>query len=142
MVGLGFDELPTEVIERVKRQWLDLLGVRPQVQEMMARARPRVDPTIPHKTDLVYIPVTLRLADGRQLTEQQQLPQSHWRYPLRREQWLGKFRAKASRVLPPQGVEQLQSAAARVKAMANVRELATLLAASAVGVVPGITHVV
>lgn len=119
----------------------DELALRQQVKEMMARARLRVDSTIPHSTDLVYNPVTVRLADGRQLTEQQQLPQSHWRYPLKREQWLEKFQANASRVLPPQGVEQLLSAVERVEAMANVRELATLLAAPAVGAVPGTTQV-
>ena len=60
-------------------------------------------------------------------TARQDLPKSHWRYPLSREEWLGKYRANAARVLASQRVEQLQEYVEQLEAVADVRELGRLL---------------
>jgi 2-methylcitrate dehydratase PrpD len=105
----------------------DAHALSPPVQELLSRIRTRVDPSIPHNQDLTYNPVTVRLVDGREYTAQQPLPKSHWRYPLSREEWLGKYHANAGRVLASQRVEQLREGVERLEAVPDVRELSGLL---------------
>jgi 2-methylcitrate dehydratase PrpD len=97
------------------------------VQEMLRRIRTHVDPTIPHDLDVTYNPVTVRLVDGREYTAHQDLPRSHWRYPLPREEWLEKYRANAGRVLAPQRVERLRECVEQLETVADVREVGGLL---------------
>lgn len=101
------------------------------VQEMLARTRTRMDPEIPRNPDLSYNPVTVRLADGREFTAKQDLPKSHWRYPLKREEWLEKFHSNAGRVLPAERVEALREAVENLERMPDVRELGDLLSVRA-----------
>ncbi len=93
------------------------------MQEMLTKIKVRVDTSIPAAQDLVYNPVTIRLTDGREFTAKQDLPKSHWRYPLAREQWLGKFRTNASRVLPERKVERIIQWVDRLEELTDVRDL-------------------
>jgi 2-methylcitrate dehydratase PrpD len=97
------------------------------VQQMLARTRTRVDSSITHNPDLTCNPVTLRLTDGRELTAMQPLPRSHWRYPLARDEWLGKFRRNAAYVLDEPRAEQVRERIEKLEQVANVRQLTELL---------------
>ena len=77
------------------------------IQEFMKKISVRVDPSLPSNPDFRYYLVTIRLRDGREVTASQPLPRSHWRYPLARTEWVGKFRKNAARVLKEQNVERI-----------------------------------
>ena len=105
----------------------DQRALAPDMQDMLKKIKVRVDPSIPAAQDLVYNPVTIRLTDGREFTAKQDLPKSHWRYPLQREEWLGKLRGNASRVLPEKKVERIIQLVDRLEALTDVRELTSEL---------------
>ena len=73
----------------------------------MKKVTVRVDPSLPANRDFMYHRVTIRLRDGREVTAAEPLPRGHWRYPLQRAEYEGKFRENASRVLEKQNVEKV-----------------------------------
>jgi 2-methylcitrate dehydratase PrpD len=99
------------------------------MQEMLTKIKVRVDAAIPAAQDLVYNPVTIRLGDGRQFTAKRDLPKSHWRYPLTREDWIGKFRSNALRALPEKKVERVIQLIDNLEQLSDVRELTSELSA-------------
>jgi 2-methylcitrate dehydratase PrpD len=105
----------------------DQRALAQDMQEMLRKIKVRVDASIPAAQDLVYNPVTIRLTNGREFTAKEDLPKSHWRYPLAREEWLGKFRSNAARVLPERKVERLIQLLDRLEELSDVRELTTEL---------------
>jgi len=105
----------------------DERALAPDMQELLKKIKVRVDATIPAAQDLVYNPVTIRLTDGRSFTAKQDLPKSHWLYPLKREDWLGKFRSNAMRVLPERKVERIIQLIDRLEELTDVRELTSEL---------------
>ncbi|MBI4524568.1 MAG: MmgE/PrpD family protein [Deltaproteobacteria bacterium] len=106
----------------------DKRALAPDVQEFLKKIKVRVDSSIPSARDLVYNPVTIRLTDGRNFTAKQDLPKSHWRYPLKREDWLEKFRNNAARALPDKRVERIIELVDKLEQLSDVRELTHELA--------------
>lgn len=107
----------------------DRRALSPDMQEMLTKIKVRVDAAIPAAQDLVYNPVTIRLGDGRQFTAKRDLPKSHWRYPLTREDWIGKFRSNALRALPEKKVERVIQLIDNLEQLSDVRELTSELSA-------------
>ena len=105
----------------------DRRALAPDMQEMLKKVKLRVDASIPSAQDLVYNPVTIRLTNGQSFTAKQDLPKSHWRYPLKREEWLGKFRKNALRVLPEPKVERIIQLMDNLEQLSDVRELTSEL---------------
>ena len=77
------------------------------VQALMKKISMRVDPSLPKNPDFRRHPVTIRLRDGKEVTGAQPLARGHWRYPLQRSEWLGKFHDNAARVLTEQNVDKI-----------------------------------
>ena len=77
------------------------------VQDLIKKISIQIDPSLPKNPDLRRHPVTIRLRDGREITGVQPLARGHWRYPLQRSEWVGKFRDNALRVLTEQNVEKI-----------------------------------
>jgi aconitate decarboxylase len=101
----------------------DQRALAQDMQEMLTKIKVCVDTSIPAAQDLVYNPVTIRLTDGREFTAKQDLPKSHWRYPLKREEWIGKFRSNALRALPEKKVERIIRLVDDLEQLSDVREL-------------------
>jgi len=97
------------------------------MQDFLKKMTVRVDPSIPRNPDIVYYAVTIRLRDGREVTATQPLPKSHWRYPLPRSEWVGKFRANAGRVLNERNAEQIIELVDKLEELSNVRALTEAL---------------
>ncbi len=97
------------------------------VQGMLKRVTMRVDPSLPSNYDIIYNPVTIRLKDGRNFTHQVNLPKSHWRYPLKRDEWLGKFRSNAARLLPPDKVDKIIELVDQLEELEDIRQLTELV---------------
>ena len=97
------------------------------VQETMAKIRTRPDASVPDNLSITFNPVTIRCADGRELTESVVLTRSHWRYPLEREAWVGKFEENAALVLDRDAVEQVRDTFDRLEDVDDVTEIAALL---------------
>ncbi|MBI2986145.1 MAG: MmgE/PrpD family protein [Deltaproteobacteria bacterium] len=97
------------------------------MQDFLKKMTVRVDPSIPRNPDIVYYAVTIRLRDGREVTAAQPLPKSHWRYPLPRSEWVGKFRANAGRVLNERNVEQIIELVDKLEELSDVRALTEAL---------------
>lgn len=106
----------------------DRRALSPDVQDLLKKVKVRVDSSIPSNQDLVYNPVTIRLTGGREFTAKQDLPKSHWRYPLSREEWIGKFRNNALRALPENRVERIIHLVENLDQLSDVRELTNELA--------------
>jgi hypothetical protein len=87
----------------------------------------RVDAAIPINSDLVYETVVITLSDGKSVSASEPLPKSHWRYPLAREEWVGKFRANAARVLKEANIEKIIATVDKLEDVAAVNELTELL---------------
>ena len=105
----------------------DARALASDMQEMLKKIKARVDASIPAAQDLVYNLVTIRLTDDRKFTAKQDLPKSHWRYPLKREEWIGKFRSNASRVLPEKKVDRIIQLIDNLEQLSDVRELTSEL---------------
>jgi 2-methylcitrate dehydratase PrpD len=97
------------------------------VQRTLAKVTTRVDPAIPDNLSITYNPVTIRCHDGRSLTESVVLTRSHWRYPLERAAWVGKFEENAAFVLDRERVAAVLEAFDRLEEVNDVRELGSLL---------------
>jgi 2-methylcitrate dehydratase PrpD len=100
--------------------------VTKDVQELMTRISIRVDSSLPKNPDLRYHPVTIHLRDGKVVTGAQPLARGHWRYPLQRSEWLGKFHDNASRVLSEQNVKKI---IALIDDLENLDDVCVLTAA-------------
>ena len=87
----------------------------------------RVDPAIPINSDIVYETVLITLTDGREVSASEPLPRSHWRYPLPRDEWVGKFRANAARVLQTANIETIIATVDKLEDVADVNALTDLI---------------
>jgi 2-methylcitrate dehydratase PrpD len=97
------------------------------VQDLLKKMSVRVDPSIPRNPDIVYYTVAIKLQDGKEVSAAQPLPKSHWRYPLPRSEWEGKFRANGARVLKEQSVERIIKLIDTLEDLADVRALTEVL---------------
>src|SRR5262245_4543511 len=97
------------------------------VQDLLKKMSVRVDPSIPRNPDIVYYTVAIKLQDGKEVSAAQPLPKSHWRYPLPRAEWEGKFRANGARVLKEQSVERIVKLVDTLEGIPDVRELTEAL---------------
>ena len=105
----------------------DERALSPDVEAMLKRVRMLVDPSLPGNYDVIYNPVTIRLKNGGSFTHQVDLPRSHWRYPLKRDEWLGKFRNNASRLLPQHKVEKTIDLVERMEEVTDIRQLTEII---------------
>jgi hypothetical protein len=87
----------------------------------------RVDTSIPTNPDITYYAVALTLRDGRRFNGAQPLPRSHWRYPLAREEWVGKFRDNAARVLKEPTIARIIDTVDQLEKLSDVNTLTELL---------------
>ncbi len=100
----------------------------PGVRALMQKVRMVVDPAIPgHHDQHAWSRVTLRLADGRQVTWGPGGPQGHPDRPLSREQLLAKFRDCARVVLPAARADAAAEAIAALERCRDLAQLTTLL---------------
>ena len=97
------------------------------IQEFMKNVTVRVDPSLPSNRDSMYHRVTIRLRDGREVTGAEPLPRGHWRYPLQRSEYEGKFRENAGIVLQTQNVEKIIEMVDHLEDLPDVRVLTDAL---------------
>ena len=57
----------------------------------------------------------------------QPLPRSHWRYPLQRDEWVGKFRDNAARVLKEPSISRIIDTVDHLEELSDVSALTELL---------------
>jgi 2-methylcitrate dehydratase PrpD len=72
----------------------------PDIRTMLKRVRLEVDPSIPSDYKDMYNPVTLRLRDGRVLTNRVDIPHGDWDDPLSLDEVVAKYEVNARLVLP------------------------------------------
>jgi 2-methylcitrate dehydratase PrpD len=105
----------------------DSRALADDVQQLLKKMSLRVDAAIPINSDLVYETVVIKLTDGREVRASEPLPKSHWRYPLAREEWVGKFRANAARVLKEPNIEKIITTVDKLEEVADVNALTELI---------------
>ncbi len=100
----------------------------PRVRALMERVRMVVDPSISgHHDQHAWSRVTLRLADGQQLTWGPGGPQGHPDRPLSHDQLLEKFRDCARVILPADRADAAAEAIARLERCRDLAQLTALL---------------
>jgi 2-methylcitrate dehydratase PrpD len=97
------------------------------VQQLLKKMSLRVDPSIPPNPDIVYETVAIKLRDGKEVSAAEPLPRSHWRYPLSRDEWVGKFRDNAARVLKEPNIEKIIATVDKLEELADVNALTDLI---------------
>src|SRR5262245_25683326 len=105
----------------------DSRALADDVQQLLKKMSLRVDAAIPINSDLVYETVVITLSDGKSVSASQPLPKSHWRYPLPREEWVGKFRANAARVLKEPNIDKIIATVDKLEDLSAVNELTELI---------------
>ena len=101
----------------------------PRVRALMEKVRTPVDPSLSGHLDRHgWSRVTLRLADGRQLTWGPGGPQGHPDRPLSHDQLLAKFRDCARVVLPADRVDAAAGAITALERCPDLKKLTALLA--------------
>ena len=97
------------------------------IQDLLKMMSVRVDSSIPRNPDIVYYTVAIKLQNGQEVSAGQPLPQSHWRYPLSRDEWIGKFRSNAARVVKEPNIEKIISTIDKLEDLSDVNALTELL---------------
>jgi 2-methylcitrate dehydratase PrpD len=97
------------------------------VRELLKKINLRVDPSIPSNPDIVYQTVAIKLRDGKEVSAAEPLPRSHWRYPLSRDEWIGKFRDNAARVLEEPNIEKIIATVDKLEDLGDVNALTDLI---------------
>jgi aconitate decarboxylase len=97
------------------------------VQQLLKKMSVRVDPSIPPNPDIVYETVVIKLRDGKEVSAAEPLPRSHWRYPLSRDEWVGKFRDNAARVLKDANIEKIVEVVDKLEDLSDVNTLTDLI---------------
>jgi 2-methylcitrate dehydratase PrpD len=105
----------------------DKRALAQDVQDLLKKMSVRVDTSIPTNADITYYAVALTLRDGKRVSGAQPLPRSHWRYPLQREEWVGKFRDNAARVLKEPNVSRIIDTMDHLEELSDVSALTELL---------------
>jgi 2-methylcitrate dehydratase PrpD len=105
----------------------DQRALADDAQQLLKKISVRVDPAIPINSDIVYETVVITLTDGREVSASEPLPRSHWRYPLPRDEWVGKFRANAARVLQAANIEKIITTVDKLEEVADVNALTDLI---------------
>lgn len=105
----------------------DDVAQAPEMRELLKSIRTRVDQAIPKNPDLAHNPVTVRCRDGAEYHNTVVRPRSHWKYPLEKEQWLGKFRKTAGSVFEEERVHEIEELVLDLEHLDDVRELTNLL---------------
>jgi 2-methylcitrate dehydratase PrpD len=99
------------------------------VQSLLARISAYHEPRLPANPDIAHNPVTIRCRDGREFTMSVTQPKSHWRYPLPREAWVGKFHTNASCVLADAATDDIIDAFDHLADAPDMNRIASLLRA-------------
>ena len=99
---------------------------RPEAQEMMRRVRLEEDTSIPKEYENASNPVTLRLNDGRVLSERVDVPHGDWDDLLSLEELVAKYRDNALRVLSSSDSQRTTELVLGLEKVEDIKELAGL----------------
>ena len=105
----------------------DARALADDVQALLKKISVRVDPAIPVNPDIVYQTVVIKLSDGKEVSASEPLPRSHWRYPLSRDEWVGKFRDNAARLLKEPNIGKIIQTVDKLEDAADVNALTDLI---------------
>jgi len=105
----------------------DARALADDVRELLKKINLRIDPSIPSNPDIVYQTVVIKLRDGKEVSAAEPLPRSHWRYPLARDEWIGKFRDNATRVLEKPKIENIIATVDKLEELSDVTALTELI---------------
>jgi len=97
------------------------------VQHLLKKMSLRIDANIPTNPDITYETVAITLSNGQTMSASEPLPRSHWRYPLAREEWMGKFRDNAARVLEKPNIEKIITIVDKFEEIADINTLTDLI---------------
>ncbi|HEY7173856.1 MAG TPA: MmgE/PrpD family protein, partial [Micromonosporaceae bacterium] len=97
------------------------------VRSLLSRTATYLEPGLPANPDIAHNPVTIQCVDGRSFSLSVSLPKSHWRYPLPREAWIGKFRRNALTAVDEERADALIDAFDRLADVSDVSEIAAML---------------
>ena len=99
----------------------------PEMEAMLGKIEVRMDPAIPANFEEMWVEVTARTRDGRELTARCDRPRGIWGNPLTREERLTKFRNTAGVLLAPAQVEQAQALIENLETLPTLRDLISIL---------------
>lgn len=103
----------------------------PQMREALKKVTLVERAEISHDYASSYLPVTVRLKDGRTLTKRVDVPKGNWEAPLPQEEILAKYRANAGRVLSRKQVERSIQLIESLEKLDSIEELCAILASPA-----------
>lgn len=106
----------------------DATRYAPRVEAMLAKVRLLKNPNIPRDPLRIWVNATVRLHDGRELTQHCRSYRGSIANPMTRDERLAKFRDCARRVIPESGVERLRERLESLDKLTDVRALMALLA--------------
>jgi len=99
----------------------------PELEAMLRKVEVRMDAAIPANFEEMWVEVTARTRDGRELTARCDRPRGIWGNPLTREERLTKFRATAGVLLAPPQVEQAEALIETLETLPALRGLISVL---------------
>lgn len=103
---------------------------RPQVTELLRKVKLEHPSDNLPNFDTLYCDVSVTLKNGATFTEHCSTFYGHWKNPLNQEDLKKKFRANATRVLPPNKLESLIKTVEKLEDLEDCNVLTTLLKGS------------
>lgn len=98
----------------------------PEVRSVMQRVKLLVDHSIPSQYRDAYNPVTVRLKDGRELTERVDVVHGEWGDQLSLDEVIDKYRDNAMRVLSPNECDRSIELVLNLEKLDSIAELTDL----------------
>ena len=99
----------------------------PDMETMLRKIEVRMDAAIPANFEEMWVEVTARTRDGRELQERCDRPRGIWGNPLTREERLSKFRSTAGVLLAPADVEEARALIEALETVPRLRDLIAVL---------------
>jgi 2-methylcitrate dehydratase PrpD len=99
----------------------------PDMEAMLRNIEVRMDADIPANFEEMWVEVTARTRDGREIRERCDRPRGIWGNPLTREERLSKFRSTAGVLLDPADVEEAWALIETLETMPSLRDLIAVL---------------
>jgi 2-methylcitrate dehydratase PrpD len=97
------------------------------MEAMLRNIEVRMDADIPANFEEMWVEVTARTRDGREIRERCDRPRGIWGNPLTREERLSKFRSTAGVLLDPADVEEAWALIETLETMPSLRDLIAVL---------------
>jgi aconitate decarboxylase len=99
----------------------------PDMEAMLRKVEVRMDAAIPANFEEMWVEVTARTRDGRELQARCDRPRGIWGNPLTREERLTKFRSTAGVLLAPADVEEARALIETLETVPRLRDLIAVL---------------